>query len=165
MTTNSSSPNYVTDIEALGQRKNVLTGAMDSAIAGRDVAWNTGARYARKAASTDLKKVFDSNPLIQMEIFDTDGRLRHVVKTRYLGEIPPAKMAEIYVKTDKVSKFNATSLAKYLDFASGPFYGFLGTKLRNITDKLLWQFLVIRQLDGSFGSYISSQFFFKVNHS
>lgn len=119
MTTNSSSPNYVTDIEALGQRKNVLTGAMDNAIAGRDVAWNTGARYARKAASTDLKKVFDSNPLIQMEIFDTDGRLRHVVKTRYLGEIPPAKMAEIYVKTDKVSKFNTASLAKYLDFASG----------------------------------------------
>jgi hypothetical protein len=118
-TTNSSSPNYVTDIEALGQRKNVLTGAMDSAIAGRDVAWNTGARYARKAASTDLKKVFDSNPLIQMEIFDTDGRLRHVIKTRYLGEIPPAKMAEIYVNTDKVSKFNTASLAKYLDFASG----------------------------------------------
>lgn len=119
VTTNNSSPNYVTDIEALGQRKNVLTGAMDSAIAGRDVAWNTGARYARKAASADLKKVFDSNPLIQMEIFDTDGRLRYVVKTRYLGEIPPAKMAEIYVKTDKVSKFNTASLAKYLDFASG----------------------------------------------
>jgi hypothetical protein len=118
-TTNSSSPNYVTDIEALGQRKNVLTGAMDSAIAGRDVAWNTGARYARKAASTDLKKVFDSNPLIQMEIFDTDGRLRHVIKTRYLGEIPPAKMAEIYVNTDKVSKFNTASLARYLDFTSG----------------------------------------------
>lgn len=118
-TTNSSSPNYVTDIEALGQRKNVLTGAMDSAIAGRDVAWNTGARYARKAASNDLKKVLDSNPLIQMEIFDTDGRLRHVIKTRYLGEIPPAKMAEIYVNSDKVSKFNTASLAKYLDFASG----------------------------------------------
>jgi len=118
-TTNSSSPNYVTDIEALGQRKNVLTGVMDSAIAGRDVAWNTGARYARKAASNDLKKVFDSNPLIQMEIFDTDGRLRHVIKTRYLGEIPPAKMAEIYVNSDKVSKFNTASLAKYLDFASG----------------------------------------------
>ena len=121
MTTNSSSPNYVTDIEALGARKNVLTGAasVDAAIAGRDVAWNTGARYARKAASANLKKIFDSNPMIQMEIFDTDGRLRHVLKTRYLGEIPPAKMAEIYVNTDKVSKFNTASLAKYLDFAAG----------------------------------------------
>lgn len=118
-TTNSSSPNYVTDIEALGARQNVLTGTSDSAIAGRDVAWNTGARYARKAASTDLKKVLDSNPLLKFEIFDTDGRLRHVVSTRYLGEVPPAKMAEIYVKTNKVSKFSAASLARYLDFASG----------------------------------------------
>ncbi len=112
-----SSSTYVVETEALGPRKNVLTGAAnDSTIAGRDVAWNTGPRFAR-AAPESLAKKFDNNPVITFEVFDTDGRLRAVMTTRYLGDVPPAKMAKEYFDANRVSKFDLATLKSYLSFA------------------------------------------------
>lgn len=115
-----SSSTYVVELAALGARKNVLTGAAnDSTIAGRDAAWNTGPRYARSAPSTEIAKAFDNNPVITFEVFDTDGRLRAVVSSRYLGDVPPANMAKEYFDANRVSKFDSTTLKRYLSFADG----------------------------------------------
>ena len=116
-----SSSTYVVELTALGARKNVLTGAAanDATIAGRDVAWNTGPRYARAAPSADLAKAFDNNPVITFEVFDTDGRLRAVMASRYLGDVPPANMAKEYFDANRVSKFDSTTLKRYLSFADG----------------------------------------------
>lgn len=117
--TDSSSSTYVTDIQALGTRVNVFTGAVDSGIAGRDVAWNTGPRYARLTPSSALAATLDSNPVIKIEVFDTTGRLRHSFATRYLGQLPPASMAKTYFDNNMVSVINTDSLKRYLDFAAG----------------------------------------------
>jgi glucoamylase len=113
-----SSSTYVVELAALGARKNVLTGAAnDATIVGRDVAWNTGPRYARAAPSPEIAKAFDNNPVITFEVFDTDGRLRAVVSSRYLGDVPPANMAKEYFDANRVSKFDSTTLKRYLSFA------------------------------------------------
>ncbi len=117
--TNQSSNTYVVETQALGQRTNVLTGvANDATIAGRNVAWNTGPRYARDSTpSPALAKTFDNNPNITFEVFDTDGKLRAVVVSRYLGELPPAEMAKVYFDAKRVSKFDSATLKRYLSFA------------------------------------------------
>jgi hypothetical protein len=113
-----SSSTYVVELAALGARKNALTGAAnDLTIAGRDIAWNTGPRYARAAPSPELAKIFDNNPVITYEVFDTDGRLRAVMVTRYLGEMPPASMAKEYFDANRVSKLDLATLKRYLSFA------------------------------------------------
>ena len=117
--TDSSSNTYVTDIQALGARVNVFTGVVDAGIAGRDAAWNTGARYARQTPSATLAATLDANPMIKVEVFDTDGRLRFSFETRYLGQLPPASMAKTYVDNNMVSVINTDSLKRYLDFAAG----------------------------------------------
>ena len=104
---------------ALGARTNVLTGtANDSTIVGRNVAWNTGARYAREAPSAGLAAVFDNNPRISFEVFDTDGKLRAVFSARYIGELPPAQMAKTYIDNKMVSTIDRATLSNYLDFAA-----------------------------------------------
>jgi hypothetical protein len=117
--TNTSSNTYVTDIQALGARVNVFTGNVDAGIAGRDVSWNTGARYARQTPSTALAAILDANPMLKIEVFDTDGKLRFAFETRYLGQLPPASMAKTYVDNNMVSVVNTDSLKRYLDFAAG----------------------------------------------
>jgi len=117
--TDSSSNTYVTDIQALGARVNVFTGVVDSGIAGRDVAWNTGARYARQTPSVTLAATLDANPMVKVEVFDTDGKLRFAFETRYLGQLPPASMAKTYVDNNMVSVINTDSLKRYLDFGAG----------------------------------------------
>jgi hypothetical protein len=119
--TNQSSNTYIVEMQALGARKNVLTGAAnDATIAGRNVNWNTGPRYARDTApSAALAKQFDNNPNITFEVFDTDGKLRAVVNSRYLGELPPAEMAKTYFDANRVSKFDPATLKRYLGFADG----------------------------------------------
>ena len=117
--TDSSSNTYVTDIQALGARVNVFTGAVDAGIAGRDVAWNTGARYARLTPSSALAAILDANPVIKIEVFDTTGRLRHSFATRYLGQLPPASMAKTYFDNNMVSVINTDSLKRYLNFSAG----------------------------------------------
>ena len=119
LTTTSSSNTYVTDIQALGARVNVFTGVVDAGIAGRDVAWNTGARYARQTPSVTLAATLDANPMLKIEVFDTDGRLRFAFETRYLGQLPPASMAKTYVDNRMVSVISTDSLKRYLDFAAG----------------------------------------------
>ena len=114
-----SNPNYAVETIALGARTNVLTGtANDSTIVGRNVAWNTGARYAREAPSAGLAAVFDNNPRISFEVFDTDGKLRAVFSARYIGELPPAQMAKAYIDNKMVSTIDRATLSNYLDFAA-----------------------------------------------
>ena len=117
--TNQSSSTYVVETKALGARNNVLTGvANDSTIAGRNVAWYTGPRYARDSTpSAALVTTFDNNPNITFEVFDTDGKLRAVVVSRYLGELPPAEMAKVYFDANRVSKFDLATLKRYFSFA------------------------------------------------
>ena len=115
----SSNNNYAVELLALGARTNVLTGtANDSAIAGRNVAWNTGPRNAREAPSAGLAAVFDNNPRISFEVFDTDGKLRAVFSARYIGELPPAQMAKTYIDNKMVSTIDRATLSNYLDFAA-----------------------------------------------
>ena len=114
-----SNNNYAVELIALGARTNVLTGtANDSTIVGRNVAWNTGARYAREAPSAGLAAVFDNNPRISFEVFDTDGKLRAVFSARYIGELPPAQMAKTYIDNKMVSTIDRATLSNYLDFAA-----------------------------------------------
>ena len=118
--TDTSSSTYVTDLQALGARTNLFTGtANDATIAGRDPAWNTGARYARQSPSATLAATLDANPMLTLEVFDTDGKLRFVLYTRYLGEMPPASMAKTYVDNSMVSVISTESLKRYLDYAAG----------------------------------------------
>ena len=118
--TDSSSNTYVTDLQALGARTNLFTGtANDATIAGRDPAWNTGARYARLTPSATLAATLDANPKLTLEVFDTDGKLRFVLNTRYLGEMPPASMAKTYVDNNMVSVISTESLKRYLNYTAG----------------------------------------------
>ncbi|MFN9504752.1 MAG: hypothetical protein ACK57J_09395 [Rubrivivax sp.] len=119
-TTASSSSSYVVDAQALGARKHALTGqADDGSIAGRDVAWNTGARFARMAPTGAVKQALEANPPLTFEIFDTDGRLRAVMQSRFLGRLPDVDLARAYVDSQQVPAFDTDSLRRYLDFASG----------------------------------------------
>lgn len=118
-TTTSSSSSYVVDAQALGSRVNVLTGLTDASIAGRDVAWNTGARYARMALTGEVKRALESNPPLVFEVFDTDGRLRAVMHSRFLGRLPDVGLARAYVDEGLVPNFTVDSLRRYLDFAGG----------------------------------------------
>ena len=117
--TTQSGSLYVVESTALGTRTNVLTGAAnDSTIVGRDVAWNTGPRFAREAPSEALAKVLDNNPRIIFEVFDTDGKLRAVHSTRFAGDMPPVQMAKAYIDNNMVSKMDRATLARHLDFAA-----------------------------------------------
>lgn len=119
-TTSTSSSSYVVDAQALGARKNLLTGQQaDATIAGRDVAWNTGPRFARLAPTGNVKSALEANPPLTFEVFDTDGRLRAVMQSRFLGRLPDVGLARAYVESRQVPEFSTESLARYLDFSSG----------------------------------------------
>ena len=118
-TTTSSSSSYVVDAQALGTRQNALTGETDSSIAGRSVDWNTGARYARLAPTGAVKSALEANPPLTFEVFDTDGRLRAVMQSRFLGRLPDVGLARAYVESRQVPSFSTDSLRRYLDFSSG----------------------------------------------
>ena len=118
-TTATSSSSYVVDAQALGARLNLLNGrTADATIAGRDVAWNTGARYARMAPTGSVKSALEANPPLTFEVFDTDGRLRAVMQSRFLGRLPEANLARAYVESRQVPEFSTDSLRRYLDFDS-----------------------------------------------
>lgn len=119
-TTATSSSSYVVDAQALGARTNVLTGQVaDATIAGRDQAWNTGARYARMAPTGGVKSALEANPPLTFEVFDTDGRLRAVMQSRFLGRMPEVALARAIVESRQVPAFSTDSLRRYLDFSSG----------------------------------------------
>lgn len=119
-TTATSSSSYVVDAQALGARTNPMSGqAADATIAGRDVAWNTGARYARLAPTGNVKSALEANPPLTFEVFDTDGRLRAVMQSRFLGRLPEVGLARAYVESRQVPEFSTDSLRRYLDFSSG----------------------------------------------
>ena len=118
-TTTSSSSSYVVDAAALGARKHALTGNIDDSIAGRDSAWNTGARYARMAPTGQVKSALEANPPLRFEVFDTDGRLRAAFDSRFLGRLPEVGLARAYVESQQVPVFSTDSLRRYLDFAAG----------------------------------------------
>lgn len=118
-TTTSSSSSYIVDAQALGARRHVFTGSVDATIAGRDVAWNTGARFARLAPTGPVKSALEANPPLTFEVFDTDGRLRQVFQARYLGRLPEVGLARAYVESRQVPEFSEASLRRYLDFAGG----------------------------------------------
>lgn len=118
-TTTSSSSSYVVDAQALGARRHALTGEIDSRIAGRSVDWNTGARYARLAPTGAVKSALEANPALTFEVFDTDGRLRAVMQSRFLGRLPDVDLARAYVDNRQVPSFSVDSLRRYLDFSSG----------------------------------------------
>jgi hypothetical protein len=118
-TTATSSSSYVVDVQALGARKHAISGADDSTIAGRDVAWNTGPRFARMAPTGNVKSALEANPPLTFEVFDTDGRLRNVFTSRYLGRLPELALARAYVESRQVPSFSVDSLRRYLDFSSG----------------------------------------------
>lgn len=116
-TTTSSSSSYIVDAQALGARRHAFTGSVDATIAGRDVAWNTGARFARLAPTGNVKSALEANPPLTFEVFDTDGRLRQVFQARYLGRLPEVGLARAYVESRQVPEFSTQSLRRYLDFA------------------------------------------------
>ena len=62
--------------------------------------------------------MFDNNPRISFEVFDTDGKLRAVFSARYIGELPPAQMAKTYIDNKMVSTIDRATLSNYLDFAA-----------------------------------------------
>lgn len=118
-TTVSSSPSYVVENEALTNQVHPLTGAVDPSIDGRDVLWNTGARYARMAPDAEMIQQLSSNPLMVFHVIDSTGVLRMRFATRYLGELPPVSMMKDLVALKKVSLFDRTTLSRWLDFDSG----------------------------------------------
>ncbi|MEI7446350.1 MAG: carboxypeptidase-like regulatory domain-containing protein [Burkholderiales bacterium] len=118
-TTVSSSPAYVVENEALKNQVNPLTGAADPSIDGRDVLWNTGARYARMAPDADMVQQLSSNPLVTFHVIDNTGVLRMRFSTRYLGELPPVSLMKDLVALKKVSLFDRATLSRWLDFDAG----------------------------------------------
>ncbi|RPH46571.1 MAG: carboxypeptidase regulatory-like domain-containing protein [Burkholderiales bacterium] len=117
--TTSSSPNYTVEVEALRNQVNPLTGAVDPSIDGRDVAWNTGPRYARIKPDAAMIETLSSNPLVTFHVIDTAGVLRMRFGTRFLGELPPVSTMRDLVAYRKVSQLDRATLARYLDFDSG----------------------------------------------
>jgi hypothetical protein len=117
--TTSSSPSYTVEVEALRNQVNPLTGAVDPSIDGRDVAWNTGPRYARVKPDAAMIETLSSNPLVTFHVIDTSGVLRMRFSTRFLGELPPVSMMRDLVAFKKVSQLDRATLARYLDFTGG----------------------------------------------
>jgi hypothetical protein len=118
-TTSSSSPNYTVEVEALRNQVNPLTGAVDASIDGRDVAWNTGPRYARIKPDAAMIETLSSNPLVTFHVIDTAGVLRMRFSTRFLGELPPVSTMRDLVALKKVSLLDRATIGRYLDFEGG----------------------------------------------
>jgi len=117
--TSSSSPNYTVEVEALRNQVNPMTGAVDASIDGRDVAWNTGPRYARVKPDAAMTETLSSNPLVTFHDIDTAGVLRMRFSTRFLGELPPVSTMRDLVALKKVSMLDRATIGRYLDFEGG----------------------------------------------
>ena len=117
-TTLVSSPNYTVDIKALTNQVHPFTGQVDTAINGRDVKWNTGARYARIQPDADLAKELDNNPVFTFYVIDSNHKLVQKIKTRMLGELPPASQAAELMNKKLASQMSVDTLRRYLDFAA-----------------------------------------------
>lgn len=115
-TTLVSSPNYTVDIQALTNQVHPFTGQVDTAINGRDVKWNTGARYARIQPDADLTKELDNNPVFTFYVIDSNHKLVQKIKTRMLGELPPASLAAEIMNKKLASQMSIDTLRRYLDF-------------------------------------------------
>ena len=115
-TTLTSSPNYTVEIQALINQVNPFTGQVDTAINGRDVKWNTGARYARIEPDSDLAKEFDNNPYFTYYVIDSNNKLVQKIQSRMLGELPPASLAADIMAKKMSSQMNVATLRSYLDF-------------------------------------------------
>jgi hypothetical protein len=89
---------------------------VDTAINGRDVKWNTGPRSARIQPDVDLAKELDSNPVFTFYVIDSNDKLVQKVKTRMLGELPPAYLAAEIMNKKQVSQMSIDTLRRYLDF-------------------------------------------------
>ena len=115
-TTLTSSPNYTVEIQALTNQVHPFTGQVDTAINGRDVKWNTGARYARIEPDSDLAKEFDNNPYFTYYVIDSNNKLAQKIQSRMLGELPPASLAADILAKKMSSQMNVATLRSYLDF-------------------------------------------------
>jgi hypothetical protein len=118
-TTSSSSPNYSVEVEALRNQVNPMTGAVDVSIDGRDIAWNTGPRYARIKPDAAMIETLSSNPLVTFHVIDTAGVLRMRFSTRFLGELPPVSTMRDLIALRKVSLLDRATIGRYLDFDGG----------------------------------------------
>jgi hypothetical protein len=115
-TTLTSSPNYTVDIQALSNQVHPFTGQVDPAINGRDVKWNTGPRYARIQPDADMAKELDNNPVFTFYVIDSNHKLVQKIKTRMLGELPPASLAAEIMSKKLASEMSVDTLRRYLDF-------------------------------------------------
>jgi hypothetical protein len=106
------------DIKALTNQVHPFTGQVDTAINGRDVKWNTGARYARIQPDADLAKELDNNPVFTFYVIDSNHKLVQKIKTRMLGELPPASQAAELMNKKLASQMSVDTLRRYLDFAA-----------------------------------------------
>jgi hypothetical protein len=115
-TTTISSPNYTVEIQALTNQVHPFTGQVDTAINGRDVKWNTGARYARLQPDAALAREFDNNPVFTYYLIDSNDKLVQKINTRMLGELPPASLAAEIMRKNLSSQMDVSTLKRYLDF-------------------------------------------------
>ena len=115
-TTTTSASNYTVEVEALTNQTHPFTGQTDAGINGRDVKWNTGARFARVAPDTSLAKEFDSNPVFTYYIIDTNNKVAQKYTTRMLGELPPVSQAREIMEKKLSSQMDVNVLKNYLDF-------------------------------------------------
>lgn len=115
-TTLVSSSNYTVDIQALTNQVHPFTGQVDTAINGRDVKWNTGARYARIQPDAELTRELDNNPVFTFYVIDSNHKLVQKIKTRMLGELPPASLAAEIMNKKLASQMSVDTLRRYLDF-------------------------------------------------
>lgn len=115
-TTLTSSSNYTVEIQALTNQVHPFTGQVDATINGRDVKWNTGARYARIQPDADLAKEFDNNPVFTYYVINSRNQLVQKLQTRMLGELPPASLAADIMAKGMSSQMSVATLRSYLDF-------------------------------------------------
>jgi len=115
-TTTTSASNYIVEIQALTNQVHPFTGQVDTAINGRDVKWNTGARYARIQPDADLAKELDNNPAFTYYVIDSNNKLVKKINTRMLGELPPVSLAAEIMSKKMSSQMNLATLRNYLDF-------------------------------------------------
>ena len=115
-TTTTSSSNYTVEIEALTNQIHPFTGQTDAAINGRDVKWNTGARYARIAPDAAMAKEFDNNPVFTYYIIDTNNKVAQKYSARLLGELPPVSQAREIMDMKLSSQMDVDVLKNYLNF-------------------------------------------------
>jgi hypothetical protein len=116
--TDTSSSTYLVESEPLLNQVHPLTGAVSTAMNGRDARWNTGARYARMKPDATLAKTFDNNPVFTYYVIDSDNKLRMKFNVRYLGELPPASVAKDLADAEMLSVPTKQTLTKYLDFSA-----------------------------------------------